>query len=463
MTATKADATTVSAYSPVAAPGPSVREMVSQMRHVRRDTCGWMMQTALRYGDMVALPLRKPPVVLVNSPSLAHDVLVRQADDFDKNTIQYLTLAEITGVGLLTSSGDAWRNVHRVVRPAFARNRMDNVGQVAVQVAARLAVQWERRGVADAEAMCLQASMGVISATVLDEGTGANDYQELAAAVLEALDAVVDRAHLPVPAWVPSRGNRAITKANRVLDETCRRLVTDARERPESVSADSVLGLLLAAQDAGELTAQQVRDELVTMIVAGHETVATAMTWTLGLLATHHGAQVRLRRELDEVVGDRPVTPADAAKLPWTVAVVRESLRLYPPAWVMSRRALRELSIGGRQIPAGTLMVISPWVTHRRDELFNVPERFDPERFMNKLSSVQRAAYMPFGAGKRVCIGKDFALVELVMMVAELLRQHRVVPARRGAPLPSAASKVTVRPVGGMPLALVHRDAKEVW
>lgn len=446
----------------VQAPGPSLPELLPQLGQVRRDTCGWLLQMALRYGDMVALPMRRPPVVLVNSPSLAHDVLVRQSEDFDKDTVQYSALAQITGVGLLTASGRPWRQSHEVMRSAFARPRLVEVGQVAADVGAKLAARWVRQGVADAEQMCLRASMGVISGTVLAEDAPSGDYQELVAAVLAALDAVVARAQFPVPSWVPTRSNRAIARANQVLDHTCERLVADARAMPGAVGKHSVLGLLVAAADAGQLSARQVRNELVTMIVAGHETVATSMAWTLGLLATHVGVQQRLHQELDEVVGQRPVGPADALKLPWVAAVVRESLRLYPPAWVMSRRAVRDVAVGGQSIPQGTIMVVSPWVTHRRDEVFNVPERFDPQRFMDRLSAVQRAAYMPFGAGKRMCIGKDFALTEQVVMVAELLRQHRVEPVVQGAPLPQVAAKVTARPAGGLPLALVSRDVQGV-
>jgi cytochrome P450 len=252
------------------------------------------------------------------------------------------------------------------------------------------------------------------------------------------------RAILPRAQWTPTRLNLRLRSARRRLDAGTAEIIAQRRSRSTQSHGDDLLGLLL---DSG-LSDAEVRDELVTMIIAGHETVAAALAWTLMLLAEHPDAQDRVRAELAAQPG--PVSlVARREQLPWTRAVIDEALRLFPPAWAISRRSLRPDTIGGHDVPAGTLAIISPWLMHRRPDPWSAPEEFRPERFLEV--GAGRRAYLPFGQGPRLCIGREFALGEMVLVLDELLRGHRVaVPAGWQRPEPRA--QVAVHPRGGMPL-----------
>ncbi|HEX5510552.1 MAG TPA: cytochrome P450, partial [Actinomycetales bacterium] len=256
-------------------------------------------------------------------------------------------------------------------------------------------------------------------------------------------------------------GNRAVRRANSALDGASARLVAERRSATGQRD-DDLLGLLLAAVDEELIDPRQLRDELVTMVIAGHETVATSLAWTLHLLATHPEAQQRLHAELDEVLGaargGREPAWADVGKLRWTRAVVDESLRLYPPAWVVSRKSVAEDVIDEIPVPAGTLVIISPWLLHRREQDWPQPEVFDPTRFLDRDNRAAGGSYLPFGAGPRLCIGRDFALVEAVLMLAALMRSHSVAPVGEHADEPVGVDAlVTMRPRGGLPLRLLSR------
>jgi cytochrome P450 len=261
---------------------------------------------------------------------------------------------------------------------------------------------------------------------------------------------------MPGAHWAPTPTNLLLRRTRRRLDAIASGLIAERRDRvrraPEAPHGDDLLGLLLDS----DLTDAEVRDELVTMVIAGHETVASSLTWTLYLLARHPQAQARLHAELDDVLAGREPGWDDLARLPWTRAVVDEALRLYPPAWVVTRRAEADDVVDDVALPAGTLVIISPWLLHRRPDVFADPGRFDPARFVGDgARSLPRGAYLPFGAGPRLCIGRDFALVESVLMLAALVRDRAVLPVPGRAPRVDAS--VTLRPRGGLPLRLLPR------
>ncbi len=284
------------------------------------------------------------------------------------------------------------------------------------------------------------------------------------------MHAVVRTAASPLPGWLPTRRRRRLRRAVATLDAVCAEIV--ARRRADGVRPDDpdVLALLLAAVDAGErgergpaLVPREVRDEILTLVIAGHETVASCLTWTLHLLAGAPDVQVRLHAELDTVLGPGPAARSpcrdDVAALELTRAVVDESLRLYPPAWVITRRALAADVVSGVGVPAGTLVIVSPWLLHRRPDTWPDPLRFDPDRFLGDTSPSRgpaRGDYVPFGAGPRLCIGRDMALVEAVLVLAGLLRD-RTVSRPPGVAPPAVDALVTLRPRGGLPLASTPR------
>ncbi len=437
--------------------------MVRALPRIRRDPLAFLAACVTRYGPLVAFPLPTTPVLLVTTARGARRVLVESAASWTKATIQYSSLALVTGSGLLTTDGSAWRSARRAAQPAFRHGNLQLVADQAVAAADRVRAPWPagRTAEVDADAAILEATLEVVGRTLFG-GDVDDDGERVVQAVLEGLQVVVARARTPVPwpRWVPTPGNRRLARTERVLDEAVAHVV--ARRRAQGVGEDDedLLALLLRAADSGMLTETSVRGEVATMVVAGHETVASALAWTLHLLATHPEAQERLHAELDEVLadGDTHRAPgwADLARLRWTRAVVDESLRLYPPAWVVTRKAAADDVVDGVAVPAGTLAIVSPWLLHRREETYGDAEAFAPGRFLEESPpSPARGEYLPFGAGARICIGRDFAIVEAVLMLAALLRDRLVEPVPGAEPVLEA--QVTLRPKHGMSLRFAPR------
>lgn len=448
-------------YTVLDADGPVPREMVRDLLAIRRDPLRYLQGVVARFGDVVAFPLPRTPVLLVNDPAGARRVLVENARGYSKATIQYGALSLVTGGGLLTADGDTWRRRRRIAQPAFHHGTLDVVAEQAVAAAARVAAAWAEQpdgSVVDVDAACLQATLEVVGRTLFDADLAA-DGERIVAAVHDALTVVVQRARTPRPPWLPSAANRRLATAVATLDHTCGDVVRARRARGLQ-GGDDLLGLLLRSTDLGDpLSDAEVRDELVTLVIAGHETVASALSWTLLLLADHPQVQQRLHAELDLVLGGaRDPVWGDLAALRYTRSVVDEALRLFPPAWVVTRRAEVDDVVAGVAVPAGTLVILSPWLLHRRAADWPAPLSFDPSRFAADRSATPRGAYLPFGLGPRLCIGRDFALVETVLTLAALLRGHRVgLPAAAGrVRRPGVEAAVTLRPRGGLPL-VVHR------
>jgi cytochrome P450 len=432
--------------------------MLRDLLAIRRDPLAYLARTAARFGDVVAFPLPRTPVLLVGTVAGARRVLVENGGAWSKRTIQYGSLSLVTGSGLLTSDGAAWRTARRVAQPAFHHSSLDGVAAQAVAAAERLRARWPvgTDAVVDVDAAVLQATLEVVGRTLFGSDVG-DDGERVVAAVLDALEVVIARARtpVPVPGWVPTPSNRRLARARRVLDEVVGTVVSRRRAAGTLAEDEDLLALLLRAVDAGQLPTGAVRAELVTLVIAGHETVASCLTWTLHLLSEHPHVQERLHAELDAVLAGRAPAWSDLPRLVWTRAVVDESLRLFPPAWVVTRKAEADDVVDGVATPAGTLAIISPWLLHRREDAFGDPERFDPTRFTDGTGPA-RGAYLPFGAGTRLCIGRDFALVEAVLVLAALLRDRRVEPVP-GARPPVVQALVTLRPRGGLPLRLRPR------
>jgi cytochrome P450 len=409
-----------------------------------------------RYGDLVAFPMPRTPVLLVNTPAGARHILVDNWRGYGKRTVQYSALAEITGQGLLTADGQLWREHRRVLQPAFRRDGVTvtrRVPEQAVAAAGRLGASWDAApGVPlDAEAAVLQAMLELVGFTLFDDDLAPVAGQVVHAVEL-ALRRVLREARSPLPARLPTPGRIRMRRAVATLDHVVRDVVRRGRLRPAGGDPDPLALLLNSGLDD-----RAVRDELVTLIIAGHETVACVLTWTLGLLASDPAVQDRLLDELDTVLaGGRRPAQQDLADLPYARAVIDESLRLYPPAWVLTRRAIEDDVVAGVPVPAGTLLLVSPWLLHRRPACWPDPDRFDPDRFRPPAGQPEAGAYLPFGAGPRTCIGREIALVETVLVLATLLRSHRVVRPNHD-PLPRPQALVTLRPRGGLPVLLTAR------
>ncbi len=453
-------------YTPLAVDGPLPADMLRAVPAIRRDPLAFLERTVARHGDLVAFPMPRTPVLLVNTPAGARHVLQDNHRGYGKRTVQYGALGLVTGAGLLTADGDLWRRRRRIAQPAFHHGRLDAVAQQASAAGTAMAGGWLAApgATVDVDRAALRTMLEVVGRTLFAADLAA-DGERVVEAVDAALQAVVTRARSPLPAvlpgWLPTPSQRRLRRAVATLDDACLGVVRRRRAAGLGDADADVLALLLRAADGeGGLTEREVRDEIVTLVIAGHETVASCLTWTLLLLAEHPQVQDRLAAELATLPGDTPGW-GDLASLPWTRAVVDEALRLYPPAWVVTRRALGDDVVDGVEVPTGTLVVLSPWLLHRRAEDWPDPLRFDPERFLAADAaaprrSAPRGDYVPFGAGPRLCIGRDVALVQAVLILATLLRGRRVVRPDSAAPV-HVDALVTLRPRGGLPLRLLPR------
>jgi cytochrome P450 len=436
--------------TPATAPGPAGPQMLRAFTRIRKNPLGYLDDVWRQYGDVVQFPIPKPPSYLVNDPAGVRKVLIGNGRNYDKDTIQYRSLSLLTGEGLLTAQMAAWRRQRPLVQPAFHHETLDGIVAHVGVAAHRMCAAWDAsEGVVDVDASMMHAALEIVGHALF--GTDlSGDADRLARSTLDALDVVVARARVPVtpPGWVPTGANRRLQHAVRDLDQAVDAMLAD---RGNVDKPRDMLDLLITAQDSeGErLTHQEIRDQIVTFIVAGHETVASALTWAWSLLARRPEAQERLHAEAVSVLGDREPTFADYANLPYARAVFDEALRLYPPAWLITRNAVEGDELGGREILPGSLIIISPWLLHRHPEVWSQPDEFRPERFIDGV--FDRTMFIPFGAGLRQCIGRDFAYVEGVLLLATIARSFRLTYPPGGIP-PKAEPLVTIRPATGLPL-----------
>ncbi len=441
----------------IGVPGPSSLDMARAFRSIRADPLSFLVQVSERFGDLVAFPVPGAPALLVNDPGDVRHVLQTSARHWGKQTVQYAALARVTGPGLLASSEPSWIEHRRLAAPAFHHQRLEAVGD-QVRGAADEAITTRLGGsslprgeVVDVAALTHRIGLDAVGRALFSTDLS-GQAQQLLDATSDAARLVVrlGRSILPTATWAPTPLNLRLRSTRRRLDVISSELIAQRRARgrlsPADSHGDDLLGLLLDS----DLTDGEISDELVTMVIAGHETVAASLAWTLMLLAEHQPAQDRVRAELAAHPGPVPLL-GHRDRLPWTRAVIDEALRLFPPAWTISRRSSRADVIGGHAVPAGTMVIISPWLLHRRGDSWSDPLAFRPQRFLD--AGAGRSGYLPFGQGPRLCIGREFAIGEMVMVLSRLLSSHRLdLPG--GWTRPAAQAQVAVHPRGGMPLVV---------
>ena len=444
----------------VTAPGPRGGDLIRSIGAMRREPLNYLNEVWTRYGDVVQFPIPTPPTYLINSPSGVRQVLQDNNRAYSKRTIQYDALSLVTGSGLLTADVDTWRPMRRRVQPAFHHEAIGQVGEHVNAAARALESTWNsaigsrEATIIDVDAAMMESTVQVVGSSLF--GTDlTGEARRLAEATVAALDVVIARARMPLPIaqWLPTPNNLRLRRHNRTLDHSVEALVAHRRRKPASEHPHDFLAMLLASSgDCADLTPTQVRNEVVTFLVAGHETVASALSWAFSLLAESSEWTHRLRAEVDALDGQ--LTVEALSRLPATRAVIDETLRMYPPAWVITRKALVDDVVVGHHIPRGALLIISPWLLHRHQEEWDRPNSFEPQRFLPS-DEVRRTAYIPFGAGPRMCIGRDFALVEATLMLAHVMAKFELSRVEGGTP--RAIPSVTLRPDGGLPMRVRHR------
>lgn len=449
------------------APGPAGTALGGSFRALRRDELSMLVRAANRYGDVVRLELGPRaahlPVVLIRDPEHVHHVLLEARDSYPKS-FDYRFLARLLGEGLVTSEGEIWARQRRVIQPAFRHSQVHEFAEPMIEACREVAGRWSELAASgqpvDVATQMMHLALDVVGRTLFSTDV-AGSAGKIGPAVallvrdlVERLSSAAGTATLFLP-QLPTPANRRAGKALRTLDTVVAGLIARRRGVPESERPADLLSMLLATryEDTGEqMSDRQVRDEVMTFLVAGHETTANALAWTWYLLSTHPLAARRLGEELRSVLVGRDLAPDDVDKLPYTKAVIQESMRLYPPISVISREAAGDDRIGGFDIPSGTTVLISPWVSHRNPKFWKAPEAFDPDRFLPGAPERPRFAYLPFGGGPRQCIGGGFALQEAVIALGVLVPRFRpaLVP---GHPVEPQLG-VTLRPRHGLPMTI---------
>jgi cytochrome P450 len=413
------------------------------------------MRNAREFGDIGHFTAGSQHYFFVNHPDYIKDILVTHDAYFKKG--RGLERAKgMLGDGLLTSEGEFHRRQRRLAQPAFHRDRIARYAGIMVEYADRMErKRWKNGQTLDIAEEMTHLTLAIAGKTLFDTDTEAEAQQ-----VRQALSVIMKRFNrfmLPFAEFLdslPLPGNRRYRAARHQLDSIIYRIIDERRRSGEDHG--DLLSMLLAAQDeegGGQMTNLQLRDEAMTIFLAGHETTANALTWAWYLLSKHPDIEARLHHELNSVLGGRVPVAADFSCLRYTEMVITETMRLYPPAWIMARRALKDYKLVQYIVPAGAIILMSPYVMHHDMRYFPDPFRFDPDRWMpDARASRPQFSYFPFGGGSRRCIGEGFAMMEAVMVLATLAQRWspRCVATNRVALQPL----VTLRPKHGMRMVL---------
>jgi cytochrome P450 len=430
----------------------------------KRDPLGLFERCSELGGDGTHLRFGPYHYLLVQTVEGVHRVLVENARAYHKSP-NYRGLKLVLGNGLITSEGEFWKRQRKLAQPAFHRERLALLAGAMARDTADLLARWETEGegVFDLHDAMMKLTLRIVGHTLFS--TDVQDDGALGRAFTVALERANEEAttilHLPV--WVPTPRNRRFREALAVLDGLVQRIIAERRRTPEGARPRDLLSMLLEARDDDGvgMSDAQLRDEVLSLVGAGHETTANALTWTFLLLAEHPDVARRVCEEARSALGERLPTMDDLPRLALARRVVEESMRLYPPVWVLERVAVEDDVVCGMRVPRGTLLGVSPWCLHRDPRYWPDPARFDPERFTPEaVASRPRYAYLPFGAGPRVCIGNNFAMMEAQLLLAMIARRHHFerAPWHRVTLEPS----VTLRPRGGLPMVRRRRSEPAV-
>jgi cytochrome P450 len=427
----------------------------TQIRAVQRDTLTFLRRSFEQHGDFIEYPVGLFSAFQLTAPDLIEHVLLHNYRNYSKDTIQFTTLAEVTGQGLLTSSGDFWLKQRRLAQPAFHRRYLADMTTAIVQTTERLCQRWDklarRNSVIDLDAEMMQVTLEIIGELLFNADLS-DRSGELAQAVNELLDYIMFRAYNPLwglVRWLPTPRQRRFWRAREVLDELI-----------ESVSANRYTGNSERYSVASMLAETRMspaalRDELMTFLIAGHETSASGLTWLFYLLSQDEAVQAQLESEVDGLNGRSP-TITDLPQLPYLTQVMQESLRRYPPSWLISRRALADDRLRDTTIPHRSYVIISPYAIHHHPDYWPNPDCFDPDRFApGKADQRPRFAYIPFGGGPRLCIGDRLAQTEMQIITAMITQRFRLHPVE-GHQV-QAVGRVTIRPRHGMAMRIERR------
>jgi cytochrome P450 len=452
------------AASPSFPPGPPLRKGAgAHARHYLRffrDPLGFVARRFDEYGDVYYAPSDDGGLYVVKHPDHLREVLVTRAASFHKTHSAFLRMSRFLGDGLLTTDGETWRRQRRMVNPAFAQARLAGYAEVMSDEASRAVARWRDGEVRDMSRAMMELTLRVVSRTLLGQDVGAH-VDEVGRAMVTFQESMLSFDRF-LPTWVPTPHRRDFRRALRSLDAMMYGTIDRRRRDIASAATErrDLLDMLVRAKDeegdGGRLSEREIRDQLVTLFLAGHETTSHALTWTLYLLSQNPAAESALHAEIDGVLGGRSPTFDDLARLPYTEQVLSEAMRLYPPVFTIARKAHEDTEIGGYAVRAGSEAVLWVYMTHRDPRWYADPEAFRPERFAEgAVATRPKLAYLPFGSGPRACIGKVFAMIEARLLLATIAQRFRLqlAPGQRVTPRP----RITLVPEHGMKMALFTR------
>lgn len=440
-------------------PGPQKPMSLPEGLALQKDPLKFILQATQQYGDFVHYKIMLWDVFLLNHPDHIQHIMRDNWQNYGRKTFQFNNFRLVTGAGLLTTDGEMWLKHRRLLQPLFHKQKLGEMARRMTAPIGRLLERWrplaEQKAVIKLDWEMLHVALDVVGQALFGvdlSATAGNMSLEL----LEMMEYVVYRAQnlLAPPQFVPTARNRHFTARLKKFDQWIYERIRERRTRPGA--NDDLLEMLVHTQfeDGGRLTDQEIRDECFTALIAGYETVASGMTWTLYLLNTHSHIRAQVEQEVDQITAGQLPTFEQANQLRYLLQAFQEALRLYPPSWILSRQSLQPDTIAGYTIPAKSQMVVSPYAIHRHPTFWPEPEKFDPGRFEPELEK-QRSpfAYIPFGGGPHLCIGKSLALLEAQLTLGAVMAHFRLEPIEPAVPEP----QVTIRPKDGLPMRLLLR------
>jgi cytochrome P450 len=437
-------------------PGPRGTRLMGVMREFNRDSLGFIERAQRDHGDIVWTRFLYVPALFLYHPDEIEYVLATNAKNFVKAmTLRSNFFQRLVGNGLLTSEGEEWKRQRRLTSPAFHRHRIANYADTMVNYSNRLTSTWQEGETRDVHRDMMRLTLEIVVRCLFSADVS-SDVDHVGGILKQLVKPFASQATLK---WIlnnrlPTPYHLQFHRLARKIDKVVYRII--AERRAHAHDEGDLLAMLLKArdEDGGQMNDQQLRDEVMTLFLAGHETTALTLAWTWYLVGGNAEVEKRFHQELDEVLGDREATMADLSRLKFTEQIVKESMRLYPPAYGLGREAINDCEIGGFPVPAGTQVFMFQWVTQRDARFFDNPEAFRPERWTEDFEAqLPKYAYFPFGGGHRACIGASFAMMEMILVLAtigqkfglELVPDHPVETYAAMSLRPKDGVKIVVR------------------
>ena len=453
-----------------ALPHPKTQFLVGHLRHLGRERLNFLTRCAREYGEIVPLRLGNTPALFLNRPEHIEQVLNDRKTFIKRGD----ALRPLLGEGLITNEGESWFRQRRLIQPVFHQKQIASYAEVMVNLTEQMLETWQNGETRDIHKDMMSLTLNTVVKTIFSIDLSQQEAKNIAVAGETTLQYLQKMPGSNPLQWLSLLEFRRVKRAMQrglggfpherlhqeaiaAMDKTIYRVITERRNG--NGNWDDLLSMLMEAKDADDgssMTDKQLRDEVATLISAGHETTANALSWTWMLLAEHPQVQTKLLTELNTVLGDRSPTFADISKLTYTNMVIKEAMRLYPPVPLIPRKAARDCELGGYFVPAQTVLLMSQWTMHRHPDYFKDPDRFIPERWEHNLEKqLPPGVYFPFGDGPRICIGKNFALMEAVLILATIASKFKIYLLPKQQIILQAS--ISLRPKFGMKTAIVKR------